>query len=334
MQFTEPKFLYLLWLLPLVIVFFIWSIHHHRERMNAFANDALVKDLAPGFTARTLMVRAILLAIVLILGGIALARPQWGFEWQKVTRQGADILVAIDVSKSMLATDVKPNRLERTKLAVRDLLKKLKGDRVGLIAFAGDSFLMCPLTVDYNGFLLSLDDLNIGSIPLGGTDIGAAILEAVNSYREVSGQYKSLIIVTDGENLQGDPMAQAAKAKAQGIKIHTIGIGSEEGELIQIPDGRGGLEFLKGPDGNVVKSRLNAELLQKISSETGGLYVRAGGADFGFETIYNRELAKLHKREFESLRDKRFFERFQWILAPALMLLCWETWLRPLRRKT
>ena len=333
MQFADIQYLHLLWLLPVVIIFFIWSIHHHRERMNVFANDAPVKDLAPGFTSRTLMIRAVLLTIVFILSVMALARPQWGFEWQKVKRQGADILVALDVSKSMLAADVKPNRLERTKLAVRDLLKKLKGDRIGLIAFAGDSFLMCPLTVDYNGFLLSLDDLSTDTIPLGGTNIGAAILEAVNSYRDVPGQSRSLIIVTDGENLEGDPMAQAAKAKAQGIKIHTIGIGSEEGELIQVPDGRGGLEFLKGPDGNVVKSRLNAELLQNISSETGGLYVRAGGADFGFETIYNRELAKLHKREFESLRDKRFFERFQWVLALALMFLCWETWLRPLRRK-
>lgn len=333
MQFAEPKFLHLLWLAPLLIGFFIWSIRHHHGRMKVFADRPLLKDLVPGFTRMNLMVRAILLTIVFVLAVITLSRPQWGFEWRKVKRQGADILVAIDVSKSMLAKDIKPNRLERTKLAVRDLLKKLKGDRIGLIAFAGDSFLMCPLTVDYNGFLLSLDDLSTDTIPVGGTNIGSAILEAMNSYREVSGEYKSVIIVTDGENLDGDPMAQALQAKAKGIKIHAIGIGSPEGELIQIPNEKGELEFLKDPDGNVVKSRLNAGLLQKIASETGGIYVQAGGADFGFDTIYNQELSKLQKREFESLRDKKFYERFQWILTLALLLLCWETWMPTVRRR-
>lgn len=333
MQFAEPKFLHLLWLLPLLAGFFIWSIRHHHDRMKVFADAALLKDLVPGFTRADLTVRAVLLMTVLILGAIALARPQWGFEWRKVKRHGADILVAIDVSKSMLARDVKPSRLERTKLAVRDLLKRLKGDRIGLIAFAGDSFLMCPLTVDYDGFLLSLDDLGTETIPVGGTNIGSAILEALNSYQDGSGDYKSVIIVTDGDNLQGDPMAQALKAKARNIKIHTIGIGSPEGELIQIPDGKGGLEFLKDPDGNAVKSRLNAQLLQQIAAETGGIYVQAGGADFGFDTIYSRELSKLQKREFESLRDKKFYERFQWILTLALVILCWETWMLPVRRK-
>lgn len=327
MQFAKPQCLHLLWLTPLLIFFWAWSIRYHRARMKAFADDVLLKSLAPEFASRALVLRAIVLTVVFVLGVIALARPQWGFEWQMVKRQGADILLAIDVSKSMLASDIKPNRLARTKLAVQDLLKHLKGDRIGLIAFAGDSFLMCPLTVDYDGFQMSLDDLSVNSIPIGGTNIGAAILEAINSYKSVPGQYKSLIIVTDGENLQGDVMAQARKAKEMGIKIHTIGIGSEEGELIQIPNEKGELEFLKNAEGNVVKSRLNAVLLQDISSLTGGVYVRAGGADFGFETIYNQELSRLQKREFESLRDKIYDERFQWFIALMLAVLCWETWL-------
>jgi Ca-activated chloride channel family protein len=190
-----------------------------------------------------------------------------------------DILIVIDTSKSMLTTDVKPNRLERTKLAVKDLVKKLNGDRIGLLAFAGDAFLICPLTVDYGGFLMSLDDINVGTIPRGGTAIGKALENAIKGFDNTPSQYKAIIVLTDGENLEGDPIHWAKEAKQKGIKVFCVGIGTQDGELIQIENDKGEKEFLKDSSGNFVKSRLDESLLQQIALETGGAYVQASGIE-------------------------------------------------------
>ncbi|MDZ4241675.1 MAG: VWA domain-containing protein, partial [Candidatus Omnitrophota bacterium] len=258
---------------------------------------------------------------------------QWGFELQEVKRQGIDILLAIDVSKSMLTEDVKPNRLERTKLAVKDLIKKLKGDRIGLIGFAGDAFLFCPLTVDYGGFLLSLEDLDVTSVPRGGTNLSQAMSEALKEYENVPAKYKAVVIVTDGENLEGDPLAMARRAKEKGIKVYCVGIGTKEGDLVRVQDMVGGHEFLKDENGNFVKSRLNEDLLQKVALATGGMYVRASGAQFGLDMIYDRELAKMERRDLETRVEKKYFDRFQVPLALALVLLVWETCLVPRKAK-
>ena len=255
----------------------------------------------------------------------ALTRPQWGYEWQEVKHQGLDIIVVIDTSKSMLTQDVRPNRLERTKLAVKDLLKKLTGDRIGLVAFAGDAFLVCPLTIDYNGFLLSLNDMDVYSIPRGGTNIGRALEEALAGFEHIPNKYKSIILITDGDNLEGDPLSAAAKAKEKNIKIYTIGIGTKEGELIGVPDEGGQWQFLKDAQGQFVKSRLNENLLQKIALETGGGYVKSSGAQFGLDLIYDQELSKLEKREIESKTQRKYYERFQIPLAVAIILLATET---------
>jgi len=259
-----------------------------------------------------------------IFSVLALIRPQWGFQWQEVKRQGIDILVVIDTSKSMLTQDVKPNRLERTKFAVQDLLKKLKGDRIGLIAFSGEAFSVCPLTVDYSGFQVSLNDLNIDSIPRGGTNLARAIQEAMKDYDETSSEHKAIVIITDGDNLEGDPIAAAKKAKDKGIKIYCVGIGSEEGELIQLT-GSGRNTFLKDSQGNYVKSRLNESLLKQIALITGGIYIKASGSQFGLDLIYERELSKIEKREIEAKMEKKYFERFQFPLALALLLLVVDT---------
>jgi len=256
---------------------------------------------------------------------LALARPQWGFEWQEVKRQGMDIFIVVDTSKSMLTQDVRPNRLERTKLAIQDFVSHLKGDRVGLIAFAGDAFYLCPLTVDYNGFLLSLNDLSVDSVPRGGTNIERAIEEAISGYEQTPSEFKAVIVLTDGDNLEGDPLAVARRAKSMGIKIYTIGIGTKEGELIQIQSGAGQIEFLKDNNGNFVKSRLNETLLQQIALSTGGIYVKATGLQFGLDLIYEKELAGKQKREIENRMEKKYHERFQYPLAVALLLLFAET---------
>lgn len=325
MRFEQPGILNLLWALPLLWVGLRWLGRRRQRLLARFAQEGLISSLADTYDPRRARWKQILWTLVMALSIVALARPQWGFEWQEITRQGLDILIAIDTSKSMLTQDVRPNRLERTKLAVKDLLGRLRGDRVGLIAFAGQAFLTCPLTVDLNGFLLSLEDLDTATIPRGGTNLAQAIEEASREYDQTPSRYKAVIILTDGENLEGDPLSAAKKAKQKGIKIYCVGIGTPEGELIQIENAAGAKEFLKDESGNFVKSRLNEKLLQEIALTSGGIYLRGGGADFGLDWLYDQELAKMERRDIENQKQQRFFERFQWPLALALLLLVVET---------
>jgi len=206
MQFADLKMLHLTWLLLGFIIFLYWSVGYRRQMMERFAQQSLLKDVAASFLKRRVFWKNVLIVWIFLFTILALCRPQWGFEWQEVKREGIDLLVLVDTSKSMLTSDVKPNRLERTKLAVKDLLKKLTGDRIGLIAFAGEAFLVCPLTVDYNGFLLSLNDLSVDTVPRGGTNISKAIYKALEGYQVSQGQFKAIIIVTDGDNLEDDPV--------------------------------------------------------------------------------------------------------------------------------
>jgi Ca-activated chloride channel family protein len=224
----------------------------------------------------------------------------------------------------MLAEDVKPNRLERAKYAVKDLLKKLNGDRIGLIAFAGTAFLQCPLTVDYNGFMMSLDAMDVNTIPRGGTAISQAIKEALRSYKGGMKKYQVLVLITDGENHEGDVLALAEQAKKEGIKIFCIGIGTKEGELIPVTDENGNKSFLKDAHGTVVKSRLDEHTLQKIALLTGGSYVRATNTQFGLDLIYDEKLAHMERRELESKLSKQYEDRYQWFLAVGMLLLALE----------
>jgi len=253
---------------------------------------------------------------------ISLCRPQWGFTYRPVKRHGLDIMVIIDVSKSMLTQDVLPSRLERTKLAIKDLVMKLNGsDHIGLIAFAGDAMVMCPFTYDYSGFLLSLDDLGTDSVPRGGTNITQAIDESVKAYQGMTDSDKAVVLVTDGEDQEGDAISAARRAKEKGVRIFTVGVGTREGDLIQVTNADGQTEFLNDSDGNVVKSHLNENLLQQIAYVTGGAYIRSGGAQFGLDYLYDHQLSKLKKHDSEEKVAKLYDERFQWPLTLAFELL-------------
>lgn len=324
MQFAEFPMIHWLWAVVLFGIFLFWAYRRKQKLLECFCERGLLSDLAVAYQPQREIARDLVILLVFVFGLLAFMRPQWGFQWQEIKRQGLDIMVAVDTSKSMLTDDVRPNRLERAKLAVRDLLKKFSGDRIGLIAFSGNGFMVCPLTVDYGGFLLSLDDLNTETIPQGGTNLGSAITEAVKGYQKVPTKYKAVIIITDGENWEGDPLKMAQEAKAKGIKIFCVGIGTKEGELIRILNDQGQQEFLKDKEGNFVKSRLNEELLQRIALATDGIYVRSSGAEFGLDVIYDR-LAQMEKREIKSAMEKRFHERFQFPLGMALVLLVTET---------
>ncbi|MCM8797826.1 MAG: VWA domain-containing protein, partial [Candidatus Omnitrophica bacterium] len=205
MKFANTQAAYIFWLIIALIGFFLWVNAKRNRLLATFADNNLLAELLDSFDIRKYRFKQGLIIAFFSLAVFSLMRPQWGFKWQEIKRKGLDILVAVDVSKSMLAEDIKPNRLERTKLALGDFVKHLKGDRIGLIAFSGSAFVQCPLTVDYNGFLLSVGALDTNIIPKGGTSISSAIRQAIDSYEGGLKKYKVLIIITDGEDHEGDP---------------------------------------------------------------------------------------------------------------------------------
>ncbi len=333
MRFGNFSAIHLIWVVIALALFYLWAFRKKKAVREEFAQKDLVNKLMPSLTIRRQNLKASLIVIAAIFIVISFMRPQWGFKWHKVKRKGLDIIIALDTSKSMLAEDVKPNRLERAKLAIIDFTKHLKGDRIGLITFAGEAFLECPLTVDYGGFIVSLRDVNVNVIPRGGTSISSAIKEAVRSYEGGLKKYKVLILITDGEDHEGYPIEAAKEAKKEGIKIFCIGIGTPEGDLIPITEKGGRKTFLKDKNGNVVKTRLDEETLKKIALFTGGDYIRSGQKEFGLNLIYKKKLSKMGKREIESKMVKQYGERFQIPLFIAFIILLAEVFISESREK-
>lgn len=335
MNYANPNYFNILYASMAVLgIFYMLVMRRRRKLLETFADRSLINGIAPSASARRKVIKMVIMAAIVFLSILALARPQLGFEWEETKRVGLDILIAIDVSKSMLATDVKPNRLERSKFAVKDLMKKLNGDRIGLIAFAGTSFLQCPLTIDYNGFLLALDDLTVGTIPRGGTSLSSAIKEAVDIFKGPEMKYRVLVIITDGEDFEGDALQAAKDAAGLGMKIYCVGVGTAEGDLIPMRGERGGKAYLADKSGNAVKTRLNEDILKRIAISTGGSYVRATQAEFGLALLYDQSISKLEKRDVESKMRKHYQERFQPILGLAILLLFLEPLISDRRRFT
>jgi len=334
MIFNNLRYAHFFWILPLLILFYIWAFRKRRKAMEVFAQSHLISMLTPTVNRRMQKLKAVanILAVCLIV--FALIGPRWGFQWQEVKRQGIDIIVAIDTSKSMLAQDIKPNRLERSKLAIKDLVNLLHGDRIGLVAFAGSSFLQCPLTLDYGAFSIALNSVDTDIIPRGGTSISSAIRTAITAFEGKSRKYKALILITDGEDHEGDPVKAAEEASEQGIKVFCVGVGTRDGELIPIMDKTGRTTFLKDRQGQVVKSSLDEDDLRKIALTTGGGYVRASGAEYGLDIIYNEKIAAMEKKELESKLQKRYEERFQIPAVIALGFFCLQVFLSERKRRS
>jgi Ca-activated chloride channel family protein len=326
----------ILWLTALVVpmlgLFFGWAWRRRSERVAQFIHANLVEQLTLGLSPIRRKAKLILLLVVALLLFLALARPKGGYELQKTETRSLDILVAVDTSRSMLATDQSPNRLERAKLAVLDLMRLAKRDRLGLIAFSGTAFLQCPLTIDRNAFIQNVNSLSTDIIPQGGTAISEAITEALRTFKKEEDNHKVLVLMTDGEDHEAGVTEAAEKANNIGMKIFTIGLGSPEGELIQLPNPQTGrLEFLKDESGNVVKSRLNETLLRKLSTDTGAFYLPLQGADT-MERLYEAGLAGLTPNRVENQMTKRYIERYQWLLGLAVFLLLGEMLLGEGRR--
>ena len=322
MHFGNPQVFWLLALAPALVLFLVCA---RRRALERFASQTLAQRLADSVRPVARRWKAVLIVTAITLAALALTQPRWGFEWREVKHKGVDIFVLLDVSKSMLTEDVRPNRLAQAKYAVQDLLEKLRGDRIGLIAFAGTAFVQCPLTVDYEAFRLTLKDADPHIIPRSGTAIGPAIRTALKAFDASEGRDHAIVLITDGEQTEGDAVAAADEAAKAGVKIFAIGVGTAEGELIPIRDEGKPMEFLKDRDGAVVKSRLDEETLKQLALKTGGIYVHSAAGDFGMDAIYDKGIAQLQRKEFESRLQKRYFERFQWPLGMAFVLLVVES---------
>src|SRR6266581_8005473 len=330
MRFEHPQLLWLLLALPGLTAFFWWSWRERRRLIAQFVQSRLLANLTVGVSATRLKVRLALLIAAVGLLVIALARPQWGFDWEEAKQRGLDIVVAIDTSRSMLAEDVQPNRLARAKFAALDLMKEAKNDRLALIPFAGAAFLQCPLTLDEEAFRQSVEALEVGIIPVGGTALTEAIETALTAFKE-GDNFKILVLFTDGEDHDSGALAAAEKAARAGLKVFTIGLGTANGELLRVTDEKGVVSYIKDEQGNVVKSRLNESLLQQIASATGGFYRPLRGAKT-MKTLYAERLAPLPKSEISERLVRRYHERYQWPLALALAALLAEMFLPERRR--
>jgi len=310
---------YLLWLLlvipPLLALFFWWGERARRKLLTQFVEARLLATLTVGLSPRRREIRFALVIVAVALLIATMARPQHGFDLEEVEQRGLDIVVAVDTSKSMLATDIAPNRLGRAKLAALELMQKAATDRLGLVAFAGDAFLECPLTIDNTAFQQTVQALDVNSIPEGGTAIAAAINTALTAFKE-KGHYRALVLLTDGEDNDEGALEAAQAAAKEGLKIFTVGIGTTEGALLD-PN------LVRDPDGNAVKSHLNEPLLKQLAAAAGGFYLPLRGADT-MDLLYEHGLAPLPKAEGKGKMVRRYHEQFQWWLAAAMLLLLAE----------
>ena len=323
----------LLFWLPLAIPL-AWALfallRRRRAALAQLVDPALLGVLAPAWNPARAKSRLVLRVLALALLVAALARPQWGFRWEEVRRKGLDLVVALDTSRSMMASDIKPTRLQQAKWGIRDLLRNLRGDRVGLVPFAGSSILQCPLTIDYAAFAMTLDDVYSGIIPKGGTAIEQALRTALAAFPAESAADRVILLITDGEDHEGDPLALLPELKEKGIRVYTIGIGTLEGEMVPAGDGQGG--YFKDRQGQIVKTALKEDVLQKLALGTGGTYVRSAPGDTGLERVFNESIANLKRSEQENRTAKIYEERFVWPIAAALLLLAWEALLSDRRK--
>jgi Ca-activated chloride channel homolog len=321
------KFGHPLWLAAggLACLCLLWLWHRYDIRQHAalarFVSAHLRTQLTQSVSVgrRRLQRGLTLLALALLF--VALSGPLVGYRWELVNRRGIEIIFAVDTSRSMSTPDVKPDRLTRAKLAIDDFTNELDGDAIGLVAFAGEAFLVCPMTLDYGAFHESLNAIDINTIPRGGTNIAAAIRGAQAALRRRPGSDKILILVTDGEDLEGDALTAAQAAASQdSLRIYTIGVGTAQGDLIPLSDNPNG-GFVKDESGEFVKSRLDEPALKAIAAATGGQYAPLGPQGQGFEALYQSSLAPLLKHNLASRQQRVYIERYQWPLSGALALL-------------
>ena len=317
-NFAQAQYLFLIFLIPVFFIVQAVLLRLRRRRIRKFGDEQLVDQMMPSYSKSKVWVRLTLFSIGFFFFVIGLSRPQIGARLKEQEIKGAEIIIAMDVSNSMLAEDYSPNRLDRAKLAVSRLVDKLRDDRIGLVIFAGTSFVQLPVTTDYVSAKMFLNTIDTGSIPIQGTAMGDAITTCIRSFSQQSDKSRAIILITDGENHEDDPVAAAAQAAEMGIKVFTIGVGSPEGKPIP----KNG-ELLKDKDGEIVVSRLDEAVLQEVAKAGNGAYVRAGNSEFGLNPIIE-DLRKLEDEKYSSVVFEEFDEQFMYFLAIALFFFVLE----------
>ncbi len=316
--FAHSQYLILLLLIPVFFICYIVWMHLRRRRIRKMGDEQLVKELMPSYSRAKGWVKLVLFSFGYFFLIIGLSRPQMGAKLQEHRTKGAEIMVVLDVSNSMLAQDYSPNRLERAKLAISRLTDKLQDDRIGLIIFAGSSFVQIPITSDYVSAKMFLNSINTSSVPTQGTAIGDAITTAIKSFSTQSKESRAIIVISDGENHEDDAIAAAKQAADLGIKVYTIGVGSSQGEPIPM---NGGL--LKDKDGNIVVTKLDEKMMRDIADAGKGAYIHAGNDEFGLNPIID-DLRKLQDEKLQSVMFEEYDEQFMYFFAIALAFFILE----------
>ena len=330
MRFGNLDAFWFLVMVPLGIIFYVWAFHRKQRRLGEFGNPKLMEKL----TSATSWARQGSKAATIITGifflVLALGQPQFGTKLELLHRRGVDIMVALDTSLSMLAEDIKPNRLTRARYEIEGLIDRLEGDRIGLVAFAGKSFVLCPLTLDYGAAKIFLDTVDTDLISVKGTAIGDAVRMATRAFGSSEKKYQVLILITDGEDHAGNPLDAAEAAADAGVRIFAVGVGTPDGELVPIRDGDE-VNYLRDSVGRIVKTRLDQATLEKMAALTDGAYVQAGGGRVGLEEVYTR-IAEMEKKDLGSREYTQYIDRFQWPLALALVCFLGEALLSDRRK--
>jgi len=322
-RFSNTEYLYLLFLIPIIIGLYWFVTKLQKKAINRFGNFETLMQLMPGFSFKRGWLKIIIFTTALLFVVLGLAGPQFGSKLTEVKRKGIELIILLDVSNSMMAEDIQPNRLERAKQAISRLVDKLIDDRLGLIVFAGDAYVQLPITNDYISAKMFLSTINPGIVPKQGTAIGTAINLATNSFSPQSETSKVIVVLSDGENHEDDPVEAAKKAAEQGIYVYAIGIGSPQGAPIPASSNETQPSFWKDKDGNVVDTKLDEETLSKMAVAGNGKYIRATNMQLGLIPLFD-EINKMQKTEIKDKIYSEYDDQFQYLFGVALFLLLLE----------
>ncbi|HQQ93206.1 MAG TPA: VWA domain-containing protein [Bacteroidia bacterium] len=325
-RFEHIEFFYALAVIPILAVLFVWYLVQRKRKLHVLGDTRLVTELSPYANLRKRYLKTIL--FIVAIGGIILAmcNLQTGSKLTEVKREGAELMVCLDVSNSMLAQDLNPNRLTRAKYALERMIDMLEGDQLGLIIFAGEAYVQLPMTSDYNAAKMFLSSIGPGMVPAQGTNLSAAISKAAESFSKEEGRNKAIILITDGENHEPEALEAAAHAASAGIMINTIGIGSENGVPIPLTQDGVVKGYRKDREGNTIITKLNPAILKEIAAKGKGVYVQASQADLGLEAILGK-IAELDKAKIESKMYTDYEDQFQWFLGISILFLVAEFFL-------
>lgn len=326
-KFENQIYFYAFAIIPVCIAIYIWYVFSSKNKLKKLGELPLINQLVPEVSKAKKTTKFILFLIAFSFLILGICNLQTGSKMKDVKREGADIMICLDVSNSMMAQDLSPNRLERAKIAIENMIDKLQGDRLGIIVFAGEAYVQLPITTDYSSAKLFLEGISNKIVPVQGTNIADAINLSVESFGKDEGKNKAIVIITDGENNEDakeSAVDAAEEAAKKNIVIHTIGVGSESG--VPIPNIIDGVVsgYKKDNAGNTVVTKLDPKILQDIAGATNGVYVQASSADIGLDAILNK-IAELDKKQMESKMYTDYEDQFQWFLGAALLFLVLES---------